>query len=121
MKELAEVFKAAADETRLMILALLAQQGECCVCDVMEVCEITQSKASRHLRTLKHAGLVDDRRVGTWVYYRVDMDKMPAARDFWRANRALLEGLMAKEIANRMRKWNTRKKSQSACSATRSS
>jgi ArsR family transcriptional regulator, arsenate/arsenite/antimonite-responsive transcriptional repressor len=64
----AELFRALADETRLRILNLLGR-GEICVCDIMTVLAIGQSKASRHLAYLRNAGLVEDRRVGLWMYY----------------------------------------------------
>ena len=63
-----QVFKALADETRLRILNLLCRR-ELCVCQIVEVLGIGQSKASRHLATLRHAGLVTDRREGLWMYY----------------------------------------------------
>ncbi len=68
MRKSAEIFKALADETRLRILNLLVR-GELCVCDIMAVLDIGQSKASRHLAYLRAAGLVDDRRAGVWMYY----------------------------------------------------
>jgi ArsR family transcriptional regulator, arsenate/arsenite/antimonite-responsive transcriptional repressor len=52
-----------------MILWLLMQQEELCVCDIMRALGITQSKASRHLRYLFNVGLVTDRREGVWMYY----------------------------------------------------
>ena len=48
-------------------------QEELCVCDIMGVLGITQSKASRHLRYLFNAGLVTDRREGLWMYYRISV------------------------------------------------
>ncbi len=68
MQDSAELFKALADETRLRILNLLVQ-GELCVCDIMAVLGIGQSKASRHLACLRHVGLVNDRRNGVWMSY----------------------------------------------------
>ncbi len=73
MKTEAQLFKALADETRLQILWLLMGQEELCVCDIMGVLGITQSKASRHLRYLFNAGLVNDRREGLWMYYRISV------------------------------------------------
>jgi len=70
MKNEARLFKALSDETRLRILALL-QGGELCVCDLMAVLELPQSTVSRHLATLRNAGLVEDRRQGVWMYYRL--------------------------------------------------
>ena len=69
MKDVAQFFKALADECRLKVLWLLLNHKELCVCDIMEALGITQSKASRHLATLRHAGLVTDRKVGAWSYY----------------------------------------------------
>jgi ArsR family transcriptional regulator, arsenate/arsenite/antimonite-responsive transcriptional repressor len=71
MKYEARFFKALADETRLQILWLLMVKEELCVCDIMGVLGITQSKASRHLRYLFNLGLVTDRREGLWMYYRI--------------------------------------------------
>lgn len=71
MKQQARFYKGLADETRLKILWLLMGEEELCVCDIMMVLGITQSKASRHLRYLYHLGLVSDRRQGLWMYYRL--------------------------------------------------
>ncbi len=70
MKKTAQLFKALSDETRLRILALLAE-GELCVCDLMATLDLPQSTVSRHLAYLRNAGLVDDRRQGIWMYYRL--------------------------------------------------
>ena len=64
MKDAAQFFKVLADEARLKIIWLLFHHEELCVCDIMAALGITQSKASRHLATLKHAGLVTDRKEG---------------------------------------------------------
>lgn len=66
-----QLFKALSDGTRLRILLLLVNNGELCVCDLMESLQIPQSTASRHLALLRNAGLVDGERRGTWMYYRV--------------------------------------------------
>jgi len=68
MRDSVIVFKAMADETRLRIVNLLVR-GELCVCEIMKVLDIGQSKASRHLGVLRHAGLVSHRREGLWMYY----------------------------------------------------
>lgn len=88
---LARVFKALGDETRLRIVHLLARRGELCVCDVESILEISQSKASRHLGYLKNASLVEDRRDGTWVYYRLVRDAA-VIRESVRAIERALEG-----------------------------
>ena len=68
MKDIVRVFKALSEETRLRIFRLLLE-GELCICDLMEVLELPQSRVSRHMAYLKHSGLVDDRRGGVWIYY----------------------------------------------------
>ena len=78
MKIAASFFKVLADEARLKMLWLLLNHRELCVYDFMAVLEVTQSKASRHLRTLYNAGLITDRRAGNWIYYSLQ----PAADDF---------------------------------------
>src|SRR5437588_2198772 len=70
LNEMETLFKALADATRLRILGLLLT-GEVCVCDIYESLKISQPKASRHLAYLRRAGLVDTRRNGLWVHYRL--------------------------------------------------
>jgi ArsR family transcriptional regulator len=81
MREYTTLFKALSDETRVRILMLLTH-GELCVCDLMEVLDLPQSTVSRHLATLRHAGLVEDRRQGTWNYYRLVETSIPVYREF---------------------------------------
>lgn len=71
MEQVAQFFKILADESRIQILWLLFNHKELCVCDIMEALNITQSKASRHLATLKNAGLVQDRKEAAWSYYSI--------------------------------------------------
>lgn len=68
MKNAATVFKALSDETRLRVIKLL-EERELCVCELIQVLEMSQPRISRHLGVLKNAGLVNDRREGKWVYY----------------------------------------------------
>src|SRR5690349_21656071 len=64
------LFRALADSTRLRILGLLLT-GDVCVCDIHESLKIPQPRASRHLAYLRRAGLVDARRDGLWMHYRL--------------------------------------------------
>ena len=73
MRKEARFFKSLSDETRLKILWLLSGAEELCVCDIIDVLRITQSKASRHLRYLYHLGWVTDRRDGLWMNYRLSI------------------------------------------------
>jgi ArsR family transcriptional regulator len=70
LTEMEHLFKALADTTRLRILGLLLT-GEVCVCHIHESLRIPQPKASRHLAYLRRSGLVDTRRDGLWVHYRL--------------------------------------------------
>src|SRR5208283_3634661 len=71
MRDLVEAAKALADETRLRILNLLLER-ECCVCEVMQVLNISQTRASRNLNILYDAGFLRVRREGLWAYYSID-------------------------------------------------
>lgn len=66
-----DFFKGLADETRLLSLLLLDQEGELCVCELMEALELPQTKISRHLSQLRKSGVLLDRRQGQWVFYRI--------------------------------------------------
>ena len=70
------LFQALADGTRLRILGLLLT-GEVCVCDIHETLKISQPKASRHLAYLRNAGLVEARRDGLWMHYRLAETRDP--------------------------------------------
>src|SRR3954468_10524005 len=76
LTELETLFKALADRTRLRILNLLLA-GEVCVCDLHDTLGIPQPKASRHLAYLRSAGLVDARKEGQWVHYRLSESTDP--------------------------------------------
>jgi len=71
MDELIKAIKALSDETRLRILNILLAR-ECCVCEVMQALDISQSRASRNLGILENAGFLKARRDGAWIVYSVD-------------------------------------------------
>lgn len=73
-------FQALSDPKRLRILALL-RDGEQCVCDLTDALDVAQSLLSFHLKSLKEAGLVSDRRDGRWVYYSLDREGIGELRD----------------------------------------
>jgi len=70
MRHFAKLFKALSDETRIRILKVLLER-ECCVCEVMQALDISQSRASRNLRVLEDAGFIKSRRDGPWVIYSI--------------------------------------------------
>jgi ArsR family transcriptional regulator len=73
-----ELFHALSDESRLEVLDLLGD-GEHCVCELTAALDIAQSRLSFHLKVLKDAGLITDRREGRWVYYTLSRDTFDEA------------------------------------------
>jgi ArsR family transcriptional regulator, arsenate/arsenite/antimonite-responsive transcriptional repressor len=76
----ARLFHALSDETRLSILERL-RRGERCVCELTDALDAAQSRLSFHLRVLKEAGLVTDRREGRWMYYTLNPEKLADVAD----------------------------------------
>jgi ArsR family transcriptional regulator len=87
--DLDQVFGALADPTRRRILGLVAA-GEVCVCHIHEALDVPQPTASRHLAHLRKAGLVETRRDGLWVHYRLATLEDPAISGVVRATLAAL-------------------------------
>jgi ArsR family transcriptional regulator, arsenate/arsenite/antimonite-responsive transcriptional repressor len=69
LSTLSTVMGALSDRTRLRLYSLIVHNGEICVCDLIDITGLPQSKVSRHLSVLRHAGLVTDRREGQWMHY----------------------------------------------------
>jgi ArsR family transcriptional regulator, arsenate/arsenite/antimonite-responsive transcriptional repressor len=78
---LALLFHALSDETRLRIVGKLLH-GEQCVCNLMDTLEAGQSRLSFHLKTLKDAGLVTDRRAGRWIHYSLNPGALAELQNF---------------------------------------
>ncbi len=118
MKDVAQFFKALADEARLNLLWLLMNHRELCVCDLMAALGITQSKASRHLARLRHAGLVSDRRGGAWSYYSLRTLDDPVAQSQLNALRVELRahpGAVA--VLRNLESWLAAKAAGAGCGA----
>ena|SRR3989304_1000268 len=81
LEEAARWFHALADETRLRIIDCLVG-GEECVCDLTDRLETGQSRLSFHLKTLKDAGILRDRREGRWVYYSLNSSAIGELEEF---------------------------------------
>ena len=75
MRDLVKAFKALSDETRLRILNILLER-ECCVCEVMQALDISQTRASRNLSALYDAGFLKLRKDGLWSIYSIDREGM---------------------------------------------
>jgi ArsR family transcriptional regulator, arsenate/arsenite/antimonite-responsive transcriptional repressor len=76
MKEAIKTLKAMADPTRLRILRLLLQR-DLCVCELMFVLDMEQSRISHHMRVLRDAGIAEDIRDGRWIIYRIPEETRP--------------------------------------------
>ena len=72
MRNLTRVIKALSDETRLRILRVLMEK-ECCVCEIMQALDISQSRSSRNLGILENAGFVKSKRDGLWTVHFIDV------------------------------------------------
>jgi ArsR family transcriptional regulator len=98
MKELVKIYKALADPSRLRVLNLVLER-ECCVCEVMQALEVSQSKASRMLSALYDAGFLKLRKDGLWSYYSVDWDGMePHLKHILEATQEVFNGNKQMEI-----------------------
>ncbi|WP_342430745.1 metalloregulator ArsR/SmtB family transcription factor [Neobacillus sp. FSL H8-0543] len=73
LNQLSQVLKLLGDKTRLTIAALLLKR-EMCVCELLEVFEMSQPSISQHLRKLKDAGMVKEARKGQWIYYSLNIN-----------------------------------------------
>ena len=71
------LFQLLSDPTRLRCLLLMQSEGELCVCELTHALNLSQPKISRHLAALRDAGVVNSRRQGQWIYYRLH-DALPA-------------------------------------------
>jgi len=83
MEEFLKPFKALSDETRLRMLNILTEQ-ECCVCEVMQVLGISQTRASRNLKILEEAGFLQARRTGLGFIIRSTVIRLKISRRPWR-------------------------------------
>ena len=109
MRQLIKAFKALSDETRLRILNLLLER-ECCVCEVMQVLGISESRASRNLSALYDAGFLKLRREGLWALYSIDKENMTeeyikmveALKKSLEGNKTALEDIKKLQRAERM-------------------
>jgi ArsR family transcriptional regulator, arsenate/arsenite/antimonite-responsive transcriptional repressor len=76
LRKLAAVSRALGDETRLRILNILVERGETCVCELMETLATTQSNVSFHLTVLKNSGIIADKKIGKWMFYRIELEAL---------------------------------------------
>ncbi|MDD8016303.1 MAG: metalloregulator ArsR/SmtB family transcription factor [Acidobacteriota bacterium] len=92
IKKIIRIFKALADPTRLRIMFLLRER-ELCVCELMFILEMEQSRVSHHMRVLREAGIAEDVREGRWIIYGIPDGVRPILRDLFAGSlRERIEG-----------------------------
>jgi ArsR family transcriptional regulator, arsenate/arsenite/antimonite-responsive transcriptional repressor len=97
VRPVSRLFKALGDDTRLRIIALLSR-GELCVCHIHEALDLSQPNVSRQLAILRAAGIVEDRREGNWVHYRL---VSPSDPDCARQLRELVRSFTKQDVIRR--------------------
>jgi len=104
MKEFMSVAKALADENRVRVLVFLGD-GELCVCQIVEMLGLAPSTVSKHMAVLHQAGLVESRKEGRWIYYRLPgMDTPACVREAIRwVHKCLAKDPQATEDAKRLK------------------
>ena len=105
MRETVKAFKVLSDETKLRMVNLLLER-ECCVCEVMQALEISQSKASRGLSALYDAGFLKMRKDGLWSLYSIDKEGIQVYQSqlIEAVKEALKSNNIAKEDRERLRR-----------------
>ena len=105
MRKVMNITKALADESRVRALLAL-KTGELCVCQITELFGLAPSTMSKHLSILRQANLVESRKEGRWIYYRLpESGADPAARDAIRwLDRSLADNAQVKEDAQKLKK-----------------
>ena len=78
------IMESLSDPIRINILELM-MNGEICVCDIVKVTGLSQSKISYHIKILKDSGLISDRQEGRWVYYKLDLEVLSDIQN-WMSN-----------------------------------
>ncbi len=118
MKDLAQFFKALSDETRLKIIILLLLKEELCVCDIENVLELTQSKASRHLRYLLNSNILSDNRKNIWVYYTINKNLNINKLEFIKIIRQSIDKEKWQELKIKLDKWIESKGENNMCNVS---
>ena len=109
MEKYTEKFKALSDETRLRILYLLLKVNtELCVCELTDTLEIPQYNVSRHLKILKNAGLVEERKEGRWVYFHSVQAKDSFTEILFNSIACIPEPLLSRDLTELDKRLNMR-------------
>jgi len=103
------LFNILSDPTRLRALMLVQSEGEVCVCELTHALRESQPKVSRHLALMRDAGVVESRREGTWMHYRLSSSLPDWARDIIESSHAgLTNRATFRRDAQRLSQMNNR-------------
>ena len=103
------LFNILSDPTRLRALMLIQSEGEVCVCELTHALQESQPKVSRHLALMRDSGIVESRREGTWMHYRLGPSLPEWARDIIGCSHARLVDLATfRRDAQRLTQLNNR-------------
>lgn len=80
LDNMADTFKLLSDKTRLAIMGLLNER-DLCVCNIVDILQMSQPGVSQHLRKMKAGGLLNEYRKGKWIYYSLNIDDKPYVKD----------------------------------------
>lgn len=110
MKEYIDTYKAIADETRLRILYLLInKKSEICACEFTDALEIPQYNISKHLRILKSAGLIEERKEGRWIYFRLSREKGAFRQTVFKSIHQIPASLLTRDLGGLEKRFSMRK------------
>ena len=99
MDKYTNLFKALSDETRLRILhILIVAEKELCACEFTDVLEVTTYNISKHIKILKNANLIKERKEGRWVYYSIKIDKTTFTNHIQKAISEMENAQLKKDI-----------------------
>jgi ArsR family transcriptional regulator, arsenate/arsenite/antimonite-responsive transcriptional repressor len=110
---LASLFKSLSEPVRLRIMTLLLDQGELCVCELVDTLNLSQSVVSRHLAYLRNNQLVTSKREGAWMYYRINTDTSTDMTFLFQFMKQCIEG--NSEIKTDLENLNQYKLNQRQC------
>lgn len=103
------LFNILSDPTRVRAIMLIQSEGEVCVCELTHALQESQPKVSRHLALMRDSGIVESRREGTWMHYRLSSSLPDWARDIIECSHARLTDLATfRRDAQRLTKMNNR-------------
>lgn len=103
------LFNILSDPTRLRALILIQSEGELCVCELTHALQESQPKVSRHLALMRDSEIVESRREGTWMHYRLSLSLPEWAQEIIGCSHARLANLAAfRRDAQRLTQMNNR-------------